>query len=48
MWKVKAKVVPVIIGILGTMTPKLEKWLQQITTSEISIQESADTAKVLR
>ena len=37
MWKVKAKVVPVVIGSLGTVTPKLEKWLQQIpgTTTEL-------------
>lgn len=27
MWKVKAKVVPIVIGILYTMTSKLEKRL---------------------
>ena len=51
-WKVKAKVVPVVIGTLGAVTPKLEEWLQQIpgTTSELSVQKSAvlGTAKVLR
>ncbi|XP_055359974.1 uncharacterized protein LOC129603341 [Betta splendens] len=29
-WKVKATVVPVVIGALGAVTPKLEEWLQQI------------------
>ena len=51
-WKVKATVVPVVIGTLGAVTPMLEKWLQQIpgTTSDISIQKSAilGTAKILR
>lgn len=28
MWKVKAKVIPVITGTLGTVIHKLEKWLQ--------------------
>ena len=49
--KVKAKVVPVVIGALGAVTPKLEEWLQQIpgTTSELSVQKSAvlGTAKIL-
>jgi len=43
--------VSVIIGALGTVTPKLEEWLQQIPgTSEISVQKSAGlvTAKILR
>lgn len=30
MWKVKTKLVPVMISALGTMTTKLKKWLQQI------------------
>ena len=30
MWGVKASVVPVVIGGLGAVTPKLEAWLQQI------------------
>uniref|UniRef100_A0A3P9CNU3 GOLD domain-containing protein n=1 Tax=Maylandia zebra TaxID=106582 RepID=A0A3P9CNU3_9CICH len=38
MWRVKVTVVPVVIGALGAVTPKLGEWLQQIpgTTSEIS------------
>ena len=51
-WKVKVKVVPVVIGALGAVTPKLEEWLQHIpgTTSELSVQKSAvpGTAKILR
>ena len=36
-WKVKAKVVEVVIGALGAVAPKLEEWLQQIprTTTEL-------------
>ncbi|KAL4000544.1 hypothetical protein ACER0C_008315 [Sarotherodon galilaeus] len=43
MWRVKITVVPVVIGALGAVTPKLGEWLQQIpgTTSEISVQKSA-------
>ncbi|XP_068190807.1 uncharacterized protein [Antennarius striatus] len=52
MWKVKVNVVPVVVGALGAVTPKLEEWLQQIpgTTSEASVQKSAvlGTAKILR
>ena len=48
----KAKVVPVVIGALEAVTPKLEEWLQQIagTTSEVSVKKSAvlRTAKILR
>ncbi|XP_054913489.1 uncharacterized protein LOC129377515 [Poeciliopsis prolifica] len=51
-WKVKTTVVPVVIGALGAVTPKLEQWLQQIpgTTSDISVQKCAvlGTAKILR
>ena len=51
-WKVKATVVPVVIGALGAVTPKLEEWLQQVPgkTSDISVQKSAvlGTAKILR
>ena len=51
-WKVKAKVVPVVIGALGAVTPKLEEWLQQIpgTTSELSVEKDAvlGTAKIRR
>ena len=51
-WKVKASVVPVVVGALGAVTPKLEEWLQQIpgNTSDISVQKSAvlGTAKILR
>ncbi|XP_076744288.1 uncharacterized protein LOC143420307 [Maylandia zebra] len=52
MWRVKVTVVPVVIGALGAVTPKLGEWLQQIPgiTSEISVQKSAvlGTAKILR
>ena len=51
-WKVKTTVVPVVIGALGAVTPKLEQWLKQIpgTTSDISVQKCAvlGTAKILR
>ena len=51
-WQVKAKVVPVMIGALGAVAPKLEEWLQQIpgTTSELSVQKSVvlGTVKILR
>ena len=51
-WKVKTSVVPVVIGALGAVTPKLEEWLQQIPgkTSDIWVQKSAvlGTAKILR
>uniref|UniRef100_A0A3B5PPD0 Reverse transcriptase domain-containing protein n=1 Tax=Xiphophorus maculatus TaxID=8083 RepID=A0A3B5PPD0_XIPMA len=51
-WKVKTTVVPVVIGALGAVTPKLDQWLQQIpgTTSDISVQKCAvlGTAKILR
>ncbi len=41
MWKVRATVVPVVIGALGAVTPKLGEWLQQIPgkTSEVSVQD---------
>ncbi|KAK7930437.1 hypothetical protein WMY93_006832 [Mugilogobius chulae] len=40
-WKVKATVVPVVIGALGAVTPKLDEWLQHIpgSTSDISVQK---------
>uniref|UniRef100_A0A3B3HDB2 HAT C-terminal dimerisation domain-containing protein n=1 Tax=Oryzias latipes TaxID=8090 RepID=A0A3B3HDB2_ORYLA len=45
-------VVPVVIGALGAVTPKLEEWLQQIPgkTSDLLVQKSAvlGTAKILR
>ncbi|KAK7895269.1 hypothetical protein WMY93_020594 [Mugilogobius chulae] len=51
-WKVKATVVPVVIGALGAVTPKLDEWLQHIpgSTSDISVQKSAvlGTARILR
>ena len=50
-WKVKAEVVPVVIGALGAVTAKREERLQQTpgTTSELSVQKSAvpGTAKIL-
>lgn len=52
MWKVKAKakVISLIIGALGSVTPKLEKWLQTSgAISEISVQKSIllGTANIL-
>ena len=51
MWKVKAKMVPVVVRARCAVTPKLEEWLQQIsgTTTEVSVQKSAvlGTAKIL-
>ncbi|XP_051916213.1 uncharacterized protein LOC127597287 isoform X2 [Hippocampus zosterae] len=51
-WKVKVTVVPVVVGALGAVTPKLDEWFQQIpgTTSDISVQKSAvlGTARILR
>ncbi|KAK7879105.1 hypothetical protein WMY93_034112 [Mugilogobius chulae] len=51
-WKVKATVVPVVIGALGAVTPKLDEWLQHIpgSTPDISVQKSAvlGTARILR
>lgn len=49
-WEVKTKIIPEIIGALGTMA-KLEKWLQQIPEIilETFIQKSAllRTAKIV-
>ena len=47
MWKLKAAVVPVVIGALMAVTPKLGQWLQLIpgTTSEISVQKSTGLVK---
>lgn len=41
MWGVTATVVPVVMGELGAVTPKLGGWNQQIsgTTPQISIQK---------
>ena len=51
MWGVKASVVPVVIGALKAVTPKLGEWLQQMPgiTSEISVKLSAilETVKIL-
>ena len=52
MWKVEAKVVPIVVGALGAVTTTLEKWLEQIPgrTTEISIQKNAilGTSRILR
>ena len=39
----KVKVVPVVIGALGAVTPNLQEWLQQIArkTPELSVHKSA-------
>ncbi|KAM8939415.1 dual adapter for phosphotyrosine and 3-phosphotyrosine and 3-phosphoinositide [Pelodytes ibericus] len=43
MWKVKGKVVPVVLGALGAVPPKIGEWIKQIPgmTSEHSVQKSA-------
>lgn len=43
IWKENFNVVPVVQGALGPLTPKLEKWFQEIqsTTSEVSVKNSA-------
>ena len=50
MWRVKASVVPMVTGVLGTVTPKLGESLQQITgiTSKITVLKSTilGTAKI--
>lgn len=52
IWKIKAKVIPVIVGALRAMTPKLGKWLQKLPgmTSEHSVPKTAllGTVKILR
>ena len=50
IWGVKASVVPVVIGTLRAVTPKLGQWLQQIPVPEISVHKSTvvGTAKILR
>jgi len=42
VWELKAEVVPMLIGALEAMTPKLGEWIQQFlgTASEISVQNS--------
>ena len=42
MWGIKISVVPMMIGTVWVVTPKLGEWLQQIpeTTSEISVLKS--------
>lgn len=51
MWKVKAKVVSVVVGPLGAEASKLGEWLQHTPgrTSELSVQQSCvlGTAKIL-
>lgn len=42
MWQLKAKIVPLLIGVFGALTPKLEKWVQLISGKafEVSVQKS--------
>ena len=49
MWSVKAAVVPVVIGTLGVVILKLDRWLQQIPGTT-SLQKSTllGTAKIMR
>lgn len=52
MWNVKARVVPIVFGALGTVTRRLGEWFQQIpeTTSEdcnhTNVQDTAQNPKV--
>ncbi len=52
IWKVKSKVVPVVVGALGAVTPVLQKWLKEIPGEHAyrNLQKSAliGTAKILR
>ena len=52
IWKVKTKVVPVVVGALGAITPTQEQWLKEIPGqhNSIQLQKSAllGTAKILR
>lgn len=43
LWTGKASVVPVVIGAVVAVMPKLEEWLQQIPgiTSEIYVQKNS-------
>ena len=45
MWKVKAKVVPVVIGALGAVSRKLEEWnnIRTLCPEECSARNSKDT-----
>lgn len=35
MWKVKATVLLLVIGVLGAVTPKLGEWLQQVPKTKL-------------
>lgn len=35
IWKMKAKVVPVVIGAVGTATSKLDEWLLRIPFTDV-------------
>ena len=52
LWKVKAKVVPIVLGALGTVTRNLNSYLKEIGVNVTihSIQKSAlfGTARILR
>lgn len=51
MWKLKAKLIQIIIRALGTIALKVEKWLQQIqrtTTSRRLSRRKRETAKIQR
>ena len=53
VWNVKAKVVPIVVGALGAVTPNLSKHLDAIdvTTRIELLQKAADllgTARLLR
>ena len=52
LWKVKTKVIPVVVGALGALTSTHEQWLSEIPGEQDSniIQKSAllGTAKILR
>jgi hypothetical protein len=52
LWEVKTKVIPVVVGALGTVTDRLSAWLGEIPgkINEVDLQKSAllGTTKLLR
>ena len=52
IWNVNTKVVPVVVGALGAVTPSLQTWLAEIPgdISDLALQKSAllATSKILR
>ena len=53
LWKMKVKVIPVVIGALGSVSKNLKKWLKELDMEELdcsALQKAAllGTAKILR